>query len=66
MAADGCYGVTAGSSRGDQLQTISFCFSGASTAEVLRGVHVVMAVRNVSAGLEAREAIMAKIPARKD
>ena len=28
----------------------------------MRGVHVVMAVRNVSAGLEAREAIVAKIP----
>ena len=28
----------------------------------MRGVHVIMAVRNVSAGLEAREAIVAKIP----
>lgn len=27
----------------------------------MRGVHVVMAVRNVSTGLEAREAIVAKI-----
>ncbi|KAG0550327.1 hypothetical protein BDA96_01G329500 [Sorghum bicolor] len=37
---------------------------GLETARVLalRGVHVVMAVRNVSAGLEAREAIVAKIP----
>ena len=28
----------------------------------MRGVHVVMAVRNVSAGLKAREAFVAKIP----
>ncbi|NP_001170354.2 Short-chain dehydrogenase TIC 32, chloroplastic-like [Zea mays] len=37
---------------------------GLETARVLalRGVHVVMAVRNVSAGLKAREAIVAKIP----
>ncbi|CAN6294388.1 unnamed protein product [Urochloa humidicola] len=37
---------------------------GLETARVLalRGVHVVMAVRNVSAGLTAREAIVAKIP----
>ncbi|PWZ54716.1 Short-chain dehydrogenase TIC 32, chloroplastic [Zea mays] len=37
---------------------------GLETARVLalRGVHVVMAVRNVSAGLDAREAIVAKIP----
>ncbi|CAN6319284.1 unnamed protein product [Urochloa humidicola] len=37
---------------------------GLETARVLalHGVHVVMAVRNVSAGLTAREAIVAKIP----
>jgi hypothetical protein len=37
---------------------------GLETARVLalRGVHVVMAVRNVSAGLAAKEAIAAKIP----
>ncbi|EER91987.1 hypothetical protein BDA96_01G328600 [Sorghum bicolor] len=37
---------------------------GLETARVLvlRGVHVVMAVRNVSAGLVAKEAIVAKIP----
>ncbi|CAL4923676.1 unnamed protein product [Urochloa decumbens] len=37
---------------------------GLETARVLalRGVHVVMAVRNVSAGLAAKEAIVAKIP----
>ena len=42
---------------------------GLETARVLamRGVHVVMAVRNVSAGLAAQEAIAAKIPgARMD
>uniref|UniRef100_A0A0A9GRX5 Uncharacterized protein n=1 Tax=Arundo donax TaxID=35708 RepID=A0A0A9GRX5_ARUDO len=37
---------------------------GRETARVLalRGVHVVMAVRNVSAGLKAKEGILAKIP----
>ncbi|WVZ57547.1 hypothetical protein U9M48_007919 [Paspalum notatum var. saurae] len=37
---------------------------GLETARVLarRGVHVVMAVRNVSAGLAVKEAIVAKIP----
>ncbi|OEL13718.1 Short-chain dehydrogenase TIC 32, chloroplastic [Dichanthelium oligosanthes] len=37
---------------------------GLETARVLalRGVHVIMAVRNVSAGLAAKEAIVAKIP----
>jgi NADP-dependent 3-hydroxy acid dehydrogenase YdfG len=37
---------------------------GLETARVLalRGVHVVMAVRNVPAGLAAREAILAKVP----
>ncbi|CAN6324647.1 unnamed protein product [Urochloa humidicola] len=37
---------------------------GLETARVLalRGVHVAMAVRNVSAGLAAKEAVVAKIP----
>ncbi|KAK3157068.1 hypothetical protein QOZ80_2AG0115710 [Eleusine coracana subsp. coracana] len=40
---------------------------GLETARVLalRGVHVVMGVRNVSAGLAAKEAILAKVPGAK-
>ncbi|GJN20047.1 hypothetical protein PR202_gb07371 [Eleusine coracana subsp. coracana] len=40
---------------------------GLETARVLalRGVHVVMAVRNVSSGLAAKEAILSKIPEAK-
>lgn len=40
---------------------------GLETTRVLalRGVHVVMAVRNVSAGLAAKEAILAEVPGAK-
>ena len=40
---------------------------GLETARVLalRGVHVVMAVRNVSAGLAAKEAILTQVPGAK-
>ncbi|KAL0304284.1 UNVERIFIED_CONTAM: Short-chain dehydrogenase, chloroplastic [Sesamum radiatum] len=40
---------------------------GAETARVLalRGVHVIMAVRNLSTGHEAKEAIMKRIPNAK-
>lgn len=40
---------------------------GLETARVLaqRGVHVVMAVRNISAGLAAKEAILARVPEAK-
>lgn len=40
---------------------------GAETARVLalRGVHVVMAVRNISAGREVKEAIRKEIPSAK-
>ncbi|CAD6211941.1 unnamed protein product [Miscanthus lutarioriparius] len=50
----GLVAIITGASSGIGLET--------ARVMVLRGVHVIIAVRNVSAGLAAKEAIVAKIP----